>query len=244
MIFVYNLVADRLTPYSSHATVQAYIVGIAPEVAGNAVEVAVIDNQVVNGGDLLFRIDPQPYEVAVREAEAAVDRAGQTVGASTAGVDGRRSGGGGRPGPARERRGAGEQDVPARRARRLRRGAGRPDTTPARGRASRGASSRSPARAGTARARPTGPGKPGAQDSPGRARAGAAQSRRHHGGGARPWAGDQPEARQRPIHCRWPPGDDLHRPGGGLDLGQLPRKQLRPDEVGSSGRDRARRAAW
>ena len=85
-IFAYNLVADRLTPYSSHATVQAYIVGIAPEVAGNVVEVAVIDNQVVEGGDLLFRIDPQPYEVAVREAEAAVDRAGQSIGANTAGV--------------------------------------------------------------------------------------------------------------------------------------------------------------
>jgi multidrug resistance efflux pump len=86
VIFAYNLVADRLTPYSSHATVQAYIVGIAPEVAGNAVEVAVIDNQVVDAGDLLFRIDPQPYEVAVREAEAAVDRAGQSMGANTAGV--------------------------------------------------------------------------------------------------------------------------------------------------------------
>jgi multidrug resistance efflux pump len=86
VIFAYNLTADRLTPYSSQATVQAYIVGIAPEVAGTAVEVAVIDNQVVDAGDLLFRIDPQPYEVAVREAEAAVDRAGQSIGANTAGV--------------------------------------------------------------------------------------------------------------------------------------------------------------
>ena len=86
VIFVYNLVADRLTPYSSQATVQAYIVGIAPEVAGNVVEIGVIDNQVVEGGDLLFGIDPQAYEVAVREAEAAVDRAGQSVGANTAGV--------------------------------------------------------------------------------------------------------------------------------------------------------------
>ena len=85
-IFAYNLVADRLTPYSSHATVQAYVVGIAPEVAGNVVQVAVVDNQVVQGGDLLFRIDAQPYAVAVREAEAAVDRAGQSIGANTAGV--------------------------------------------------------------------------------------------------------------------------------------------------------------
>jgi multidrug resistance efflux pump len=85
-IFAYNLVADRLTPYSSHATVQAYLVGIAPEVAGKVVEVGVVDNQVVQGGDPLFRIDPQPYEVAVREAEAAVDSAGQSIGANTAGV--------------------------------------------------------------------------------------------------------------------------------------------------------------
>jgi multidrug resistance efflux pump len=85
-IFAYNLVADRLTPYSSHATVQAYLVGIAPEVAGKVIEVGVLDNQVVQGGDPLFRIDPQPYGVALREAEAAVDRAGQSIGASTAGI--------------------------------------------------------------------------------------------------------------------------------------------------------------
>ena len=85
-IFAYNLVADRLTPYSSHATVQAYIVSVAPEVAGNVVEVGVVDNQIAKGGDLLFRLDPRAYEVALREAEAAVDRAGQSVGASTAGV--------------------------------------------------------------------------------------------------------------------------------------------------------------
>lgn len=86
VIFVYNLIADRLTPYSSDATVQAYIVGIAPEVAGSVVEVAVVDNQIVQAGDRLFRIDPRTYEVAVREAEAAVDRAGQSIGASTAGI--------------------------------------------------------------------------------------------------------------------------------------------------------------
>jgi multidrug resistance efflux pump len=85
-IFVYNLIADRLTPYSSDATVQAYIVQIAPEVAGSVVEVGVVDNQIVKARDLLFRIDPQTYAAAVREAEAAVDRTGQSIGANTAGV--------------------------------------------------------------------------------------------------------------------------------------------------------------
>jgi multidrug resistance efflux pump len=86
MIFAYNLIADRLTPYSAQATVQAYIVSVAPEVAGKVVEIGVVDNQFAKEGDLLFRIDPQVYAVAVREAEAAVDRAGQSIGASTAGI--------------------------------------------------------------------------------------------------------------------------------------------------------------
>ena len=76
-IFAYNLIADRLTPYSSQATVQAYIVSVAPEVVGKVAEIGVVDNQIVKEGDLLFRLDPQAYKVAVREAEAAVDLAGQ-----------------------------------------------------------------------------------------------------------------------------------------------------------------------
>ena len=72
---------------------QAYVVGIAPEVAGSVVEVAVVDNQVVQAGDRLFHVDPQVYEAAVRKAEAAVDRAGQSIGASTAGVKAAEGGG-------------------------------------------------------------------------------------------------------------------------------------------------------
>lgn len=86
LIFFYNLVADRLTPYTSKATVQGYTVGIAPEVAGTVIDVGVVDNQRVNIGDVLFRIDAHRYEAALREVEAAVDRAGQSIGANTAGV--------------------------------------------------------------------------------------------------------------------------------------------------------------
>lgn len=85
-LVTYNLIADRLTPYTSDATVQAYLVHIAPEVAGQVVEVGVTDNQRVAAGDLLFRLDPQRYAAAVRQVEAALDRAGQAVGANTAGV--------------------------------------------------------------------------------------------------------------------------------------------------------------
>jgi multidrug resistance efflux pump len=86
VLFLYSLIADRLTPYTSQATVQAFVVRMAPEVAGRVIEVNVIDNQRVKAGDVLFRIDPQPYEIAVRQADARLGSVGQTIGASTAAV--------------------------------------------------------------------------------------------------------------------------------------------------------------
>jgi multidrug resistance efflux pump len=85
-LFLYSMVADRLTPYTSQATVQAFIVRMAPEVAGRVLEVSVADNQRVKAGEILFRIDPQPYEIALKQAEARLASVGQTIGASTAAV--------------------------------------------------------------------------------------------------------------------------------------------------------------
>ena len=48
---------------------------------------AVRDNQIVRTGDLLYRIDPTPFRIAVERAEAKLVAAGQAVGASTAAVD-------------------------------------------------------------------------------------------------------------------------------------------------------------
>lgn len=86
VLFLYSLIADRLTPYTSQATVQAFVVRMAPEVAGRVVEVNVIDNQRVKGGDVLFRIDPQPFTIALQEADARLAGVGQSIGASTAAV--------------------------------------------------------------------------------------------------------------------------------------------------------------
>jgi multidrug resistance efflux pump len=87
VLFGWTLVADRLTPYTSDASVRAFVVRIVPEVSGKVVEVAVHDNQIVRTGDLLYRIDPTPFRIAVERAEAKLAAAGQAVGASTAGVD-------------------------------------------------------------------------------------------------------------------------------------------------------------
>lgn len=86
VIFAYSLMADRLTPYTPQGLVQAFVVGIAPEVPGRVSEVNVGDNQKIGAGEVLFRVDPEPYEIAVEKAEADVAAAGQSIGADTAGV--------------------------------------------------------------------------------------------------------------------------------------------------------------
>lgn len=46
-------------------------IDVVPEVSGRIVELAVTDNQAVKQGDLLFRIDPRPYEANLAKAEAS-----------------------------------------------------------------------------------------------------------------------------------------------------------------------------
>jgi multidrug resistance efflux pump len=86
-LFIVAIFMERRTPISSQATVQAYVVGIAPEVTGRVIEVGAIDNSRVTPGQMLFRIDPTQYELAAAEAEARLARVGQSIGASTATVD-------------------------------------------------------------------------------------------------------------------------------------------------------------
>ena len=48
-------------PWTRDATVRAYVVTMAPEVAGRIVELHVVDNKYVRKGDLLMVIDPTNY---------------------------------------------------------------------------------------------------------------------------------------------------------------------------------------
>ena len=61
-----------LAPWTRDARVSAHVVRIAPEVSGTVVDVAVVDNQRVAKGDVLYRIDPQRFALAVEQAEAQV----------------------------------------------------------------------------------------------------------------------------------------------------------------------------
>ncbi len=59
-------------PYVStdDAFVRAGRITVNARVAGQAVEIAVRDNQHVRQGQVLFRIDPEPYQIAVDQADA------------------------------------------------------------------------------------------------------------------------------------------------------------------------------
>jgi multidrug resistance efflux pump len=80
------LTADRLTPASSQARVHSLVVPIAAQVSGRVTEVAVDNNQLVQAGDALFRIEDDTYRLAVASAEANLQSARQATGASAAGV--------------------------------------------------------------------------------------------------------------------------------------------------------------
>ncbi len=57
---------------TDNAYVQQDKVSISAEVGGRIIDVAVHENDVVNAGDLLFRIDPAPYHIAIEQADATI----------------------------------------------------------------------------------------------------------------------------------------------------------------------------
>jgi multidrug efflux system membrane fusion protein len=57
-------------PRTDDAYVRANVVGIAPHVSGPIVQMPIQDNQHVKPGQLLFVVDPRPYQSAVDRAEA------------------------------------------------------------------------------------------------------------------------------------------------------------------------------
>ena len=62
-------------PSTYDASIQAYVVNMAPDVSGRIVELNVLDNQEVKLGQVLFQIDPKPYQLSVDQARAAKETA-------------------------------------------------------------------------------------------------------------------------------------------------------------------------
>ncbi len=70
VIFVIRRV-DR-APRTDDAYVYADTIDVVPEVSGRIVELPVHDNQAVKQGELLFRIDPRPYQDALTRGNASL----------------------------------------------------------------------------------------------------------------------------------------------------------------------------
>jgi len=87
LIFVWYLVADRITPYTSNVRVKAMVIDIVPQVSGQVTAVAVSNGQVVERGELLARIDRRPYQLEVDQARAELELATQSVGAGSSGIE-------------------------------------------------------------------------------------------------------------------------------------------------------------
>jgi multidrug resistance efflux pump len=68
LVLFLNIVA----PSSSDVRVMNYVLPINPRVAGKVIEVPVEPNMPVRKGDVLFKLDPVPFEIQVRAAEANV----------------------------------------------------------------------------------------------------------------------------------------------------------------------------
>jgi len=60
------------TPWTRDGRVRADVINVAADVSGVVIDVPVKDNQPVKKGDLLMQIDPEHYQLAVKQAEAIV----------------------------------------------------------------------------------------------------------------------------------------------------------------------------
>ena len=66
-------------PYSSDGRIYFTSAPVIPVVSGQVVEVPVTPNAPLKKGDVLFRIDPRPYQYAVDQKKASLAEAEQTV---------------------------------------------------------------------------------------------------------------------------------------------------------------------
>lgn len=64
------LIVNVVTPSSTELRVINYVVEIVPRVTGRVVEIAVEGNRLIKKGDVLLRLDAEPYQLKVRQLEA------------------------------------------------------------------------------------------------------------------------------------------------------------------------------
>jgi membrane fusion protein, multidrug efflux system len=66
---------SQILVYSRDAYVTTDVISVAPEVSGPMAILAVKDNQSVRQGDLLIKINPEPFQLEIDRLQAAFDLA-------------------------------------------------------------------------------------------------------------------------------------------------------------------------
>ena len=77
-LLIVILATDR-NPRTDDASVRANLIEIAPEVSGRLIQLPVRDNAFVKHGDLLFEIDPRPFQYALQQALSDQDALEQQI---------------------------------------------------------------------------------------------------------------------------------------------------------------------
>ena len=75
----YEYVTGGQTMSTDDAYVEADKVGISTDVSGIVSEVSVTENQAVKAGQVLYRLDDQPFQIAFKRADAAVGMVADTL---------------------------------------------------------------------------------------------------------------------------------------------------------------------
>jgi len=86
-IFLLLLVMNYNHPFTNNARIYFPVTPILPNVKGRVIEVPVHANTPLKEGDVLFRIDPKPYQYVVDEKKAALAEAEQNVNQLKASLD-------------------------------------------------------------------------------------------------------------------------------------------------------------
>jgi multidrug resistance efflux pump len=81
------LVMNYNHPFTNNARIYFATTPIIPDVKGRVIDVPVKANEVLKQGDILFRIDPNPYEFEVEQRRAALAEAEQNVSQLKSGYD-------------------------------------------------------------------------------------------------------------------------------------------------------------
>ncbi|MCL1141782.1 HlyD family secretion protein [Shewanella gaetbuli] len=85
-LFVFHLIADRYIPSTDLGRIRGFVVPITPQVSGEVIEILATPNTLIRKGEVLARINPRDYEIALYTAQQNVTQAGQNMGALTANV--------------------------------------------------------------------------------------------------------------------------------------------------------------